>query len=151
MAGKTVVTGGAGFIGSHLAERLLRDGRRVLLIDNLSTGRRENVAPLLGDRCELLVGDAGEAIRRPGLLDGAEEVYHLAAAVGVKLVVDDPPAMIRNNIEETTSVLEAADAVGARVLVTSSSEVYGKCPVLPLRKTWNWSTARRPPHGGLTD
>lgn len=134
MTGKTVVTGGAGFIGSHLAERLKREGRRVLLIDNLSTGRRENVEPMLDDRCELLVADAGKAIRRPGLLDGVQEIYHLAAAVGVKLVVDDPPAMIRNNIDETTSVLEAADAAGARVLITSSSEVYGKCPILPLRE-----------------
>lgn len=134
MAGKTVVTGGAGFIGSHLAERLLLDGRRLLLIDNLSTGRRENVAPLLGDRCELLVADAGQAIHQPGVFDDVDEIYHLAAAVGVKLVVDDPPAMIRNNIDETTSVLEAADAADARVLIASSSEVYGKCPILPLRE-----------------
>ncbi len=134
MTGKTIITGGAGFIGSHLATLLKHQGRRLLLIDNLSTGRRFNVEPLLDDPGDLLEADAGEAVRHPGLLDGVEEIYHLAAAVGVKLVVDDPPSMIRNNIDETTAVLETAAAAGARVLITSSSEVYGKCPVLPLRE-----------------
>ncbi|MCC6680409.1 MAG: NAD-dependent epimerase/dehydratase family protein [Phycisphaeraceae bacterium] len=131
-----IITGGAGFIGSQLARRLLADGRRVLIIDNLSTGRRENVAELLDDPradCRLIVGRAGAQIEA-ALRLGADEVYHLAAAVGVQLVVDDPAGMIRNNVSETVSVLEAARTAGAKVLITSSSEVYGKCPRLPLQE-----------------
>jgi len=131
---RTIITGGAGFIGSHLAERLVADGQRLTLIDNLSTGRRSNVEHLLGDRCELIEARAAEAIQKPGVMAGVTRVFHLAAAVGVKLVVDDPAAMIRNNIDETDVVLRAAADAGAAVLITSSSEVYGKCPVLPLRE-----------------
>jgi len=130
----TIITGGAGFIGSHLAERLLHDGHRLLLIDNLSTGRRSNIEHLRGDRCSFIEASAAEALADPKTLDGAKRVFHLAAAVGVKLVVDDPAAMIRNNIDETDIVLRAAAAASASVLITSSSEVYGKCPVLPLRE-----------------
>jgi len=130
-----IITGGAGFIGSHLAHRLVDVGRRVIVIDNLSTGRRENLAPLLasGD-CELVVGRASEHIGAVLKSCKADAVYHLAAAVGVALVVDDPAGMIRNNVDETVAVLEAARESDAQVLITSSSEVYGKCPVLPLRE-----------------
>lgn len=137
MANTTLITGGAGFIGSHLAERLCAAGRRVILVDDLSTGRRSNVAHLLDaphSLCTLVEAKAGDAVNDPALMRGVSEIYHLAAAVGVKLVVDDPTGMIRNNIEETIRVLEAATAVGAAVLITSSSEVYGKCPTLPLRE-----------------
>ena len=134
MAPITVITGGAGFIGSHLAHRLRDEGRRLLLIDDLSTGRRANVEHLLDERCRLVTARAGEAVRDPALMRGVTQIYHLAAAVGVKLVVDAPAAMIRNNIDETVAVLEAAATHDAAVLVTSSSEVYGKCPVLPLRE-----------------
>ncbi len=133
----SLITGGSGFIGSHLAERLLSLGQRVTLVDDLSTGRLENVQPLLdahGDRCRLLRAKAGEALADPSLLRGVDAVYHLAAAVGVKLVVDDPEGMIRTNIGDTLAVLEACADAGAAVLVTSSSEVYGKCPTLPLRE-----------------
>jgi UDP-glucose 4-epimerase len=131
----TIITGGAGFIGSHLAERLVAAGRRVVLVDDLSTGRRENVQRLLdGERCRLIEGKAARVLADPKTLDGVTHVFHLAAAVGVKLVVDNPAAMIRNNIDETDVVLRAAAGVGAAVLITSSSEVYGKCPVLPLRE-----------------
>ncbi len=127
----TIITGGAGFIGSHLAERLVAAGRRVVLVDDLSTGRRENVQRLLdGERCRLIEGKAARVLADPKTLDGVTHVFHLAAAVGVKLVVDNPAAMIRNNIDETDVVLRAAAGVGAAVLITSSSEVYGKCPVL---------------------
>jgi len=134
LARKAIITGGAGFIGSHLAAALLEAGRRVVLIDNLSTGRRENVEPLLGPRCELIVGETGRLIHQPGVLEGADEIYHLAAAVGVRLITDDPAGMIHNNVEETVAVLKAAQRADAAVLITSSSEVYGKCPVLPLRE-----------------
>ena len=134
MTDQAIITGGAGFIGSHLAERLLDEGKRVLLIDNLATGRRTNVEHLLGDRCELRVQDAAEAFADPHLLDGVSQVFHLAAAVGVKLIVDDPAAMIATNIDDTIVVLRRCAAADVPVLVTSSSEVYGKCPVLPLRE-----------------
>lgn len=130
----TIITGGAGFIGSHLAERLASAGQKLVLVDNLSTGRRSNIDHLLGDRCCLVQARAAEAMTDPALLRGVTRVFHLAAAVGVKLVVDDPAAMIRNNIDETDVVLRAAERIGAAVLITSSSEVYGKCPVLPLRE-----------------
>ena len=132
---KTMITGGAGFIGSHLAERLAAAGHRLVLVDDLSTGRQSNVQPLLDSGvAELVVGRAGDILADPAALDGIGRVFHLAAAVGVKLVVDDPAAMIRNNVDETDIVLRAAGKAGAAVLVTSSSEVYGKCPVLPLRE-----------------
>lgn len=131
---KTIITGGAGFIGSHLAERLLDAGQELILVDNFSTGRRSNIEHLLGDRCRVVEANAADALSDSSLLDGVKRVFHLAAAVGVKLVVDDPAAMIRNNIDETDVVLRAAAKAGASVLITSSSEVYGKCPVLPLQE-----------------
>jgi len=134
LTGKVVITGGAGFIGSHLATRLKAQGHHLLLIDNLSTGRRENVAELLDERCELIHANADQALANPDLMRGVDQVYHLAAAVGVQLVIDDPAQMIRNNIDQTEAVLQAARRTGASVLIASSSEVYGKCPVLPLRE-----------------
>jgi UDP-glucose 4-epimerase len=132
---QTLITGGAGFIGSHLAELLHAQGRSLVLVDNLSTGRRSNIAHLLGPRCRLVEASVAEALRaQPDLLRGAAEVYHLAAAVGVKLVVDEPIDMIRNNVEETAELLDAvaARAPGAAVLIASSSEVYGKGVRMPL-------------------
>ncbi len=134
MAVRSIITGGAGFIGSHLARVLRARGDDVLLIDNLATGLRDNVADLLGPGCEFLEADAGRAMLDPAVADQADEIYHLAAAVGVRLITDDPSGMIHNNVEVTRVVLEAAQRAGASVLIASSSEVYGKCPVLPLRE-----------------
>lgn len=134
LSGRVIITGGAGFIGSHLAQRLADAGEDLLLVDNLSTGRRANIAHLLGPRCELLEADAGEALADSAVTRGASAIYHLAAAVGVQLVVDDPAGMIHTNVDVTRVVLQAAVREGADVLITSSSEVYGKCPVLPLRE-----------------
>lgn len=133
MACTTLITGGAGFIGSHLARLLLGQGRHLLILDDLSTGRLENIQPLLGDRCRFIQGRCGQLLHeQPGLMDGVVEVYHLAAAVGVQLVVADPTAMIVNNVQETADVLRAASRVGAAVLVTSSSEAYGANAKMPL-------------------
>ncbi|MEE9403722.1 MAG: NAD-dependent epimerase/dehydratase family protein [Algisphaera sp.] len=132
MEATTLITGGAGFIGSHLAQRLLKDGRRLLLVDNLSTGRRENVAHLLGERCQLVEVDAIDASHDDTLWQGVNRVFHLAASVGVQRVIDDPAAMMRNNILTTDAVLHAAGRHNASILIASSSEVYGTCPVLPL-------------------
>ncbi len=134
MTGKAIITGGAGFIGSHLAARLKADGLELILIDNLSTGRRSNIDGLLDGRCRFIHDDACKAVADAALWDGVDAVYHLAAAVGVQRVIDDPAAMVHNNVEQTAAVLEAARQADASVLIASSSEVYGKCPVLPLRE-----------------
>jgi UDP-glucose 4-epimerase len=129
---RVLITGGAGFIGSHLAEHLRAAGRSVVLVDDLSTGRRANVAHLLGPRCELVVEDVAAALReRPALLEGVGEVYHLAASVGVQRVVEHPAAALSNNLQER-EVLEAARRAGAAVLFASSSEVYGKSAAPPF-------------------
>ncbi len=124
-----VVTGGAGFIGSHLCEALLADGWRVTAVDNLSTGRRSNLQPLAGHAAFRFVEADVEA---PGTLDdacaGARIVYHLAAVVGVQKVLDDPVGTVEGNHAATRAVLRAARDRGARVLLASSSEVYGANP-----------------------
>ncbi len=134
MTGKAIITGGAGFIGSHLAARLKADGVELILIDNLSTGRRSNIDCLLDDRCRFIHSEASKAVGDTTLWEGVDSVYHLAAAVGVQRVIDDPAAMVHNNVGQTAAVLEAARKADASVLIASSSEVYGKCPVLPLRE-----------------
>ncbi len=133
MQATTLITGGAGFIGSHLARHLLAQGRSLVLVDDLSTGRHENISPCLGDHCRFIHARVSETLtQQPDLLDGVTEIYHLAAAVGVKLVVDDPASMILNNVQETALLLDAAAHHNARILITSSSEVYGRNPWMPL-------------------
>ena len=134
MTRKVIITGGAGFIGSHLVRRLKDRGRDLILIDNLSTGRLSNIQSLIDDRCRFIEADAARAVSDPELWRGVDTVYHLAAAVGVQRVIDDPAAMVHNNVELTAAVLDAARKANAAVLIASSSEVYGKCPVLPLRE-----------------
>ncbi|HOW68862.1 MAG TPA: GDP-mannose 4,6-dehydratase [Candidatus Paceibacterota bacterium] len=123
----TIVTGGAGFIGSHLVERLLDQSKQVVVIDNLSTGTLENL-----NRCrnhpnlKILPHAVSTCPGLEDLVKRAECIYHLAAAVGVELVVKSPIRTIRTNLEETEAILEAAGRYGVRTLITSSSEVYGK-------------------------
>lgn len=131
-----VITGGAGFIGSHLAARLKAQGRSIILIDNLSTGRQDNITPLLDDQCRLIEGDVTTVLAgSPDLLRDAACIYHLAASVGVKLVVEEPIQVIRNNIDESAAVLEAAAQARVPVLIASTSEVYGKSTQAPFRET----------------
>jgi len=130
---KALITGGAGFIGSHLAQRLLDDGWEVVVVDNLSTGSRANVAHLnRRDGFELIIGD----IRDKGLMDEwvrrSDVVYHLAAAVGVQLIADSPVHTIETNIGGTEIVLAAANKYGRKILLASSSEVYGKSVAVPF-------------------
>jgi UDP-glucose 4-epimerase len=121
------VTGGAGFIGSHLVERLLADGKVVVVIDDLSTGRLENLQAVRAHPklrvIESRVSTCGELGQ---LVAQAESIYHLAAAVGVELVVRSPIRVLDTNLHETEVLLEAAAGHGVPVLLTSTSEVYGK-------------------------
>lgn len=120
-----LVTGGAGFIGSHLVERLVGLGRHVTVLDDLSTGRRSNLEGV-GDRVELIEGNVADTASLLG--DRRfDEIYHLAAAVGVRLVLEDPIRAIETNVHGTAAVLEYAQHHGQpRTLIASSSEVYGK-------------------------
>jgi UDP-glucose 4-epimerase len=132
---RVLITGGAGFIGSHLAEALLTAGHSVTAIDNLSTGSARNVDHLLDQpRFELIVDDVLNESRLAGLVERADTVFHLAAAVGVKWIIDHPLLSIRTNIRATESVLEQASRHGTKVLLASTSEVYGKNDGGPLRE-----------------
>lgn len=129
----TLITGGAGFIGSHLAERLIDDGDHVLILDDLSTGSRGNIAPLLAHaRCELHRGSVMDQALVGSLVARADRVFHLAAAVGVKLVVEQPTLTIETNVRGTEVVLGAAARDGTLVVLASSSEVYGKGVKIPF-------------------
>ncbi|MFK7960046.1 MAG: NAD-dependent epimerase/dehydratase family protein [Phycisphaerales bacterium] len=129
--GRTLVTGGAGFIGSHLIRRLLRDGRRVVVVDDLSTGRAANLGDFAGADVSFIQGTVTD---RLGDLDPAEidRVYHLAAAVGVRLVVDRPIETIETNVLETSAVLRFAGEAKADVFLASTSEIYGKSEHVPF-------------------
>ncbi len=129
---KILITGGAGFIGSHLADRLVGDGHTVGLVDDLSTGRRQNVAHLLGPRCSLQVCRVGDLPDDGKWLDGFDQIYHLAAAVGVQLIVDKPVESIETNVMDSAHLLRAAAGRGVPTLIASSSEVYGKSTAIPF-------------------
>jgi len=122
-----LVTGGAGFIGGHLVESLLKDGHRVSAIDNMSTGDIANLASVAGDpNLKLLVGDILDSEDLEDLVGGCDVVLHLAAAVGVELVVHDPVRTIVTNVHGTERVLRLAAKHSKKVVLTSTSEVYGK-------------------------
>jgi UDP-glucose 4-epimerase len=122
-----LVTGGAGFIGSHLCERLIKDGHTVTSIDNFSTGRASNLVNLKGvDNFTLVEGSILNTTILNPLVKGADYVFHLAAAVGVFNIVNHPLASLLTNIRGTENVLEVAHSTKTPVFLTSSSEVYGK-------------------------
>jgi nucleoside-diphosphate-sugar epimerase len=122
-----LVTGGAGFIGSHLVERLLAEGNSVVVIDDLSTGRLENLREVKAHRALRVIQSTISACPNlPQLVGEAEAVYHLAAAVGVELVVRSPIRVLETNLHETEVLLQAAARRSVPVLITSTSEVYGK-------------------------
>jgi len=130
---KALITGGAGFIGSHLAEKLLANGDEVIAIDNLSTGNLKNLEKIRSNPSFKFVYDDVRNRETMHVLAGqCDVVYHLAAAVGVKLIVEDPVHTIETNISGTEVVLEVANKFGKKVLLASSSEVYGKSEKAPF-------------------
>ena len=131
---RMLVTGGAGFIGSHLTDQLLGDGHEVTVLDDLSTGSLDNLAHLGAAPALRVVGSILDAPLVDELVGEADAVLHLAAAVGVKLVLEQPLASLRTNLRGAENVLEAAARDGRRVLLASTSEVYGKNERLPLRE-----------------
>ncbi len=131
-----LITGGAGFIGSHLAELLLARGHSVHVLDDLSTGSIENIRHLkLERKFAYTIGSCTDSPLVAELVDGADAVYHLAAAVGVQLVVESPVRTIETNVHCTEVVLSHAVKKRRPVLIASTSEVYGKSAVLPYRET----------------
>ncbi len=150
-----LITGGAGFIGSHLAERLTDRGDRVVALDNVSTGRESNVASLeRRPSFRFVHGSVLDELMVDELAHESDVIVHLAAAVGVKLIVEQPLRSFTTNIRGSEIVLEAAHRYRRKVLVTSTSEIYGKNPKVPLAESadrllgsptvarWAYSTAK---------
>jgi UDP-glucose 4-epimerase len=152
---KAVVTGGAGFIGSHLCDHLIAHGHEVVALDDLSTGSRSNLDQLMDDPAFTLVtgsildqGLVGDVIAE------CDTVFHLAAAVGVHTIVDHPLESLHTNLHGTENVVAAAAARGARFLIASTSEVYGKNDAdglteeadrilgSPLKSRWSYAAAK---------
>jgi UDP-glucose 4-epimerase len=152
---RALITGGAGFIGSHLADALLARGDSVILLDNLSTGRLENIEHLRRrDDVEFVLGSILNADLVDDVMSRVDICFHLAAAVGVQLIVDKPLESLATNIRGSEIVFEKAHKYGTRVLVTSTSEIYGKNTsdrlseeddrILgsPLKSRWSYSEAK---------
>ena len=132
---KALITGGAGFVGSHLAETLLERGDEVIVLDNLSTGSIDNIAALKANpRFRYAIDSVTNEPLCAELIDQADVVFHLAAAVGVKLIVESPVNTIETNVHGTEMVLKMANKKKKKVLVASTSEVYGKSNAVPFRE-----------------
>jgi UDP-glucose 4-epimerase len=130
-----LVTGGAGFIGSHLVEALLASGRRVVVIDDLSTGTMANLAQVRNHACLKVVKDSitNEPLME-SLIHEADEIYHLAAVVGVRLILDEPIRTAEINNDATAKILRVAAQSSKPIFLASTSEVYGKNPKIPLNE-----------------
>ena len=132
---RVLITGGAGFIGSHLAERFINDGHTVQVLDNLSTGSIENIAHLKdrqGFTCN--INSVANEPLLAEMIDRADVVFHLAAAVGVKLIIEQPVHTIETNVHETEVVLKHASKNKKLVFIASTSEVYGKSTDIPFHE-----------------
>jgi UDP-glucose 4-epimerase len=152
---KALITGGAGFIGSHLADKLIERGDHVIALDNLSTGRYANIEHLLGrPDFEFVLGSILNADLVDDLAARSDVIFHLAAAVGVELIVEKPLESIQTNVRGSETVMEKAHKYGTKVLVASTSEIYGKNTsdklheeddrILgsPLKSRWSYSEAK---------
>ncbi len=130
-----LITGGSGFIGGHLSEELLRRGHEVFVIDDLSTGSIHNIEHLKGNpKFKYVIDSVANVNLMAELVDGCDRIYHLAAAVGVKLIVESPVRTIETNIKLTEIVLELAAKKSRPTFVASTSEVYGKSTDFPFRE-----------------
>lgn len=150
-----VITGGAGFIGSHFVDHLLTEtDKQIIVLDDFSTGSESNLAHLDTDRVETVTGDVRNASLVADLVAQSDAVYHLAAAVGVERIVDNPLESMQTNLEGTENVLEAAAADATPIFIASSSEVYGKSEAVPFSEDddvvygsarssrWGYATAK---------
>jgi UDP-glucose 4-epimerase len=132
---RALVTGGAGFIGSHLTERLINDGNEVIVLDNLSTGSLANIADLQGKPgFEFVEGNICDNSIVDKITRRCDIIFHLAAAVGVQLIADNPVYTIETNIGGTQVVLDAANKYKQKIFIASSSEIYGKNEQAPFRE-----------------
>ena len=152
---RILITGGAGFIGSHLAEYLLQRKTQVIVIDNLSTGRYENIEHLLDNKeFEFVEGNILDVVLVDKLVEKVDCIFHLAAAVGVDLIVKKPLESLTTNIKGSEIILDAALRYRKKILITSTSEIYGKNINGPLKEDddrilgsplitrWSYSTAK---------
>lgn len=152
---RVLITGGAGFIGSHLAEELLQKGHEVCILDNLSTGRLENIFSFRENpKFELVIGTILDNYLVDKLAERSDIILHLAAAVGVELVVKNPLESLTTNIRGSEIILEMAHRYNKKIIITSTSEIYGKNINGPLKETddrilgspqktrWGYSTAK---------
>jgi UDP-glucose 4-epimerase len=128
-----LITGGAGFIGSHLAERLVRDGHSVVIMDDLCTGAIHNIERLKNHpSCDYIIDTIFNRPLLAELVDDCDVIFHLAASVGVRLIVESPVRTIDTNVKGTEGVLECAAKKKKKVLIASTSEVYGKASKIPF-------------------
>ena len=152
---RVLITGGAGFVGSHLADALLQRGEEVVIYDNFSTGRRENLEHVAGSgKVTIIEGDIVDELHVNRVMSSVDACFHLAAAVGVNLIVERPLESLTTNIRGSEVVLGAAAHFGVKTLVTSTSEIYGKniSDVMredddrilgsPLKVRWTYSEAK---------
>ena len=155
MSGPVLVTGGAGFIGSHLVDRLIAADHRVTVLDDFSTGNARNLGDLVEDpRLEIRHGSVLDADLVDSLVERNPLVFHLAAAVGVRYIVNDPVGSVLTNVRGTENVLASAARHGARLVLASTSEIYGRNTKVPFREDaervlgptwmhrWSYSTAK---------
>jgi UDP-glucose 4-epimerase len=144
---RALLTGGAGFIGSHLADALLAAGHRVTVLDDLSTGSMDNIEHLKShERFTYVIDSVMNELRTAELVDWADTVFHLAAAVGVKLIVQAPVRTIETNVRGTEIVLTHASKKDKLVIVFSTSEVYGKSTAVPFREDADLVMGPTPKH-----
>jgi UDP-glucose 4-epimerase len=144
---RALITGGAGFIGSHLSDALLEQGHDVLILDNLSTGSIENIAHLKGrPRFEYFIDTVTNEPLLAELIDRCDVVFHFAAAVGVKLIVEQPVYTIETNVHGTEVVLKHANKKKKLVVIASTSEVYGKSEDVPFREDSDLVLGPTPKH-----
>ena len=152
---KILITGGAGFIGSHLAELLIKDGNNVTVIDNLSTGEFSNIKHLVSNpKFSYTINSILNKEALDEIIKKNDEIYHLAAAVGVKYIIDNPLLSLQTNIRGTENVLELSNKYKKKVLIASTSEIYGKSTNVPFKEEddrllgsthitrWSYSSAK---------